>query len=92
MKLDVIRRFTVQALEQCDLLCISIEDMLKMKLEFPKCFREIFEKVKETLRKELTIKFEVIRFTETAKAEQSQDKAAILRSRFASHIMGEILS
>ena len=32
---SILRRFTVQALENCELLSLSTMDLLKMKLEFP---------------------------------------------------------
>lgn len=37
-----IRRFTTLAMVNCDLLSISLRDLLKMKLEFPKVFAELF--------------------------------------------------
>jgi CRP-like cAMP-binding protein len=50
---DLIRRFTVQAFESIDLLVIPISDLLKMKLEFPKYFNELFKNSMEKLRKDL---------------------------------------
>ena len=32
---NLLRRFTVQAAENCDLLGLTLSDLLKMKLEFP---------------------------------------------------------
>ena len=64
LKIDVVRRFTMRALDKCDMLCVSVTDLLKMKMEFPKCFSEIFHKCKDRLRYDLTLKFEVIRYAE----------------------------
>jgi hypothetical protein len=38
----LIRRFTVLAMSTCDFLTLSIKDLMKMKLEFPKIFMSIF--------------------------------------------------
>jgi hypothetical protein len=59
--LDLIRRFTVQAFESVDLLVIPINDLLKMKLEFPKYFNEMFRGTKEKLRRDLIQKIEIIK-------------------------------
>ena len=52
----LIRRFTVQAIENCEYLTLSTLDMLKMKLEFPTAFQEIVESGKLALKKELMLK------------------------------------
>lgn len=43
---SMIRRFTMQAMAYCELLSLSVRDLLKMKLEFPKYFDELFKDVK----------------------------------------------
>ena len=42
----LIRRFTVQSFGVCELLALSIKDLLKMKFEFPKLFDELFSDVR----------------------------------------------
>ncbi len=39
----MLRRFTVQAIENCDLLSLSLTDLIQMKLEFPQVFQEIVD-------------------------------------------------
>jgi hypothetical protein len=51
----------VQAFESVDLLVIPINDLLKMKLEFPKYFNEMFRGTKEKLRRDLIQKIEIIK-------------------------------
>ena len=53
---SLIRRFTVQAIENCEYLTLSTLDMLKMKLEFPTAFQDIIESGKQALKKELMLK------------------------------------
>ena len=36
---DLIRRFTVQSFYLCDVLALSIADLLNMRLEFEKVFK-----------------------------------------------------
>lgn len=48
-----IRRFTAMTFSNCELLAFSIADVLKMKVEFPYAFIELFDGVKEQLSKEL---------------------------------------
>lgn len=42
----MIRRFTVLAFTNCELLALSVKDIFKMKLEFPLAFAEIFDDVR----------------------------------------------
>ena len=39
---NLIRRFTVQALENCETLMLTIDELEKMRLEFPDVFSELF--------------------------------------------------
>ena len=39
----MLRRFTALATENCDLLGLTLSDLLKMKLEFPEQFKEIVD-------------------------------------------------
>ena len=52
----MIRRFTVLAFGNCEVLALPIKDLLKMKLEFPKIFSILFKNVRQLLHKELALK------------------------------------
>jgi CRP-like cAMP-binding protein len=65
------RKFTVQALLDCELLMLLIEDIEKMKIEFPDVFDELFMNSYRRLRKELEIKIQAIQQCE--KATQSNN-------------------
>lgn len=60
------RKFTVQALLDCELLMLLIEDTDKMKIEFPDVFDELFMNSYRRLRKELEIKIQAIQQCERA--------------------------
>ncbi len=45
----VLRHFTVQAFGICELLAMSIKDLLKIKLEFPKVFSDLFHNCRQQL-------------------------------------------
>ena len=61
---NLLRRFTVQAAENCDLLGLTLSDLLKMKLEFPEQFKEISESAVKNLKSELMLKLSLIRIAE----------------------------
>ena len=88
----VIRRFTVQAFEVCELLSISTGDLLRMKFEFPKHFQELFDNCRQRLSKDLILKFEVIKHSEMSLANKANDPATAIQSKFAQHFLGKILS
>jgi hypothetical protein len=46
-----IHHFTVLALIDCDMLILSIDDLDKMKLEFPQVFRDLFVNAATLLKK-----------------------------------------
>ena len=58
---NLTRRFTVQALINCELLLLMIEDIDKMKIEFPEKFEHLFMNSYRRLKKELEIKIEAIK-------------------------------
>ena len=39
---NMVRRFTLQALENCEMLILTIDEMEKMRLEFPDMYDELF--------------------------------------------------
>ena len=55
------RRFTAQALEQTEILTLSLADIQVMKTEFYDIFYELFDDVKSKLKKELLFKLEAIK-------------------------------
>lgn len=57
---NIIRRFTVQAIENCEMFILRIEDIEKMRMEFPDVYSELFDGVHERLKKELLLKLDVI--------------------------------
>lgn len=57
-----------------ELLAMTVKDLLKMKLEFPYAFNELFTGVKERLNRELLIKLELIRRAELREMQQQVDK------------------
>ena len=88
--MDRIRRFTVQAFDACELLVLTIKDLLKMKLEFPKVFAELLVGAREKLIKDITLKLEVIKFCEIDIASRSTSENR-LKSIFSSHLMGQMI-
>lgn len=54
----------MQAAENCDLLGLTLSDLLKMKLEFPEQFKEISESAVKNLKSELMLKLSLIRIAE----------------------------
>ena len=57
---DFKRRFTVQALLNCELLVLLIDDIDTMKIDFPDVFDELFTNSFRRLKKELQLKIEAI--------------------------------
>ena len=53
------------AFETCDLLALLVRDLIKMKLEFPKIFDELFNEIPNRLKKELMLKIEIIKKEES---------------------------
>ncbi len=57
----MVRRFTLQALDSCEMLILTIDEMEKMRLEFPDMYDELFQGAYERLQKELILKMEIIK-------------------------------
>lgn len=60
-KKKIYRLFTVQATEYCDLLTMTMEDCIQMKLEFPDQFMELFHELKAQRDKELLLKLDALK-------------------------------
>jgi hypothetical protein len=58
---NIIRRFTIQALENCETLMLTIEELEKMRLEFPEVFSELFNGVYQRFQKDLILKVDNIK-------------------------------
>jgi Ion channel len=86
---QLIRRFTVLANVNCDLLTLSIRDLLKMKLEFPKIFADLFKGIRKTLNTELGKKIAIIKEHEETKISK-KGMSNKMRSRFAIMLLGGI--
>lgn len=91
LEAEHIRRFTVQAFDNCELLGLTLSDLLKMKYEFPKFFKELFDGSRDKLRKDLVLKFEVIKLSEISSIQQPRNKSEEIKSKFATLFMGQIL-
>ena len=74
----MVRRFTVRALQTCEMFILTIEELEKMKMEFPEHYVEMFTGAYDRLKKELLLKLETIKRQE-AKLNLKSD----VRSRFA---------
>jgi hypothetical protein len=78
----------VQTHLNCEILTISIRDLLKMKLEFPKIFGELFHDVSKKFHKELGLKIQTIRQHEKVKMLIKPKNK--MRSNFTYNILGDI--
>ena len=65
---QLVRRFTVQAFGICELLALAIKDLIKMKLEFPRVFSDLFSGISHELKHQLFLKIEVLKQGELAAA------------------------
>jgi hypothetical protein len=74
----MVRRFTVRALQNCEMFILTIEELEKMKMEFPEFYVELFTGAYERLQKELLLKLENIK-----RQEANLTKKSDVRSRFA---------
>ncbi len=73
---NMVRRFTVQAIENCDMFILRIDDLEKMKMEFPDMYVDLFEGAHDRLQRELLMKLDVIK-----KCEAISDVKTDIRSR-----------
>ncbi|CDW89496.1 cation channel family protein [Stylonychia lemnae] len=68
------RLFTVQALNSCEVLMMSIQDLDKMKVEYPDIFDELFLKQLKLLSKCLRLKDEAIEELQRKEQEEKERK------------------
>lgn len=62
---SIHRRFTVQALIECELLTLTLEELDALKFEFPDIFQELFQNSIKRLKGALKQKYEAIKLCET---------------------------
>ena len=77
---NLVRRFTVQAVEGCDMFTLGIDDLEKLKHEFPEQYEELFKGANDRLKCELLLKLEVINKCEK---DPLMDQKVDINSRFA---------
>jgi hypothetical protein len=74
----MVRRFTVRALANCEMFILTIDELEKMKMEFPELYVELFTGAYERLQRELLLKLDTIKRMEAKMLVKSD-----FRSRFA---------
>ncbi len=89
--LDLIRRFTVQAFDVCDILSLSLGDIVKMKLEFPRVFYDLFYNARERLRREMILKIEAIKNHEKEYLDHAEEGSRRFQAMFACAFLGSLL-
>ncbi len=63
-KKEAFRLFTIQALLNCEMLILTIEEIHKMKIEFPDVFDDLFSNALRHLKKSLQLKIDAIKSCE----------------------------
>jgi CRP-like cAMP-binding protein len=86
-KEQLIRHFTVQAFGICELLTLSLKDLLKMKFEFPKIFEDLFRDVHKRLTRELSVKVENIRLGEALRLENTEVKHNSVQTKVTMNLL-----
>ena len=61
----MVRKFTVRALVNCEMLILTIEELQKMKMEFPEYYDEFFEGENQRLKQELLLKYNCFKVEES---------------------------
>jgi CRP-like cAMP-binding protein len=67
---DLMRRSTVQSLINCELMILTIDDLEKLKHQFPDIFGELFVNTYHRLRFELQLKLEAIQYCEETESSK----------------------
>ena len=85
----LVRRFTVLANGDCELLTLSLKDLLKMKIEFPSAFQDLFKDARSLLSTHLLLKLEALKKSEmgVVKLNHAEDGEK-LKSMVTSHFIG----
>ena len=58
---NIVRRFTVLGMENSELLILTMDELEKMRLEFPEQYIDLFDGANNRLQKELLLKFEILK-------------------------------
>jgi hypothetical protein len=69
-----------------ELLVLQISDLMVMRVEFPIEFENLFEGVRDNLKRDLHFKIQVIRNNELENAKKNGG----LSSQIANHLLGDI--
>ncbi|CDW88827.1 cation channel family protein [Stylonychia lemnae] len=77
---DIFRRFSIQAVINCELLILTIDDIDKMKLEFPEVFDDLFNNSIKRLEKVHKLKMDAIEQCDKISLNQSSRSSG---SRFS---------
>ncbi|TNV84793.1 hypothetical protein FGO68_gene4315 [Halteria grandinella] len=86
------RRFTAQALDSCDLLALSLDDLANMKLDFPDAYKEIFKNAQEDIQELMLINIEVVRRYEMIKAKDKLGGSEKMKSTISAKMLGGLQS
>ncbi|CDW80054.1 cation channel family protein [Stylonychia lemnae] len=70
---DLFRRFTIQAVKNCDLHLLSLDNIDKIKIEFPEVFDDLFNNSVKMLQKILKLKIDAIKQCELASDMQGHN-------------------
>ncbi|TNV87319.1 hypothetical protein FGO68_gene17715 [Halteria grandinella] len=67
-----LRMFTIQALIDCELLILSIDDVEKLRIEFPDIFIELFDNSDVLLERQLELKHDAIKLCKKSNKESGK--------------------
>ncbi len=81
------RNFSVRAIETCDLLTLSMDDLEKMMFEFPDVYYQLIADACETLVKHENLKTEEVQKREMERAKQKSELHSNISSLFMSSII-----
>lgn len=71
---NISRRFTIQAIEACQMYTLSIDELEKMRLEFPDHYLDFFKGAHYRLQNDLVNKLEMIKKCEAEAESKSNIK------------------
>lgn len=83
-RVPLIRKFTVQAQENCDLLTLTLEDLDKMNIEFPDICKQLLDDAIERIHSDTKLKLDSMRECEMEAAKQKSDLRSKLSAIFLS--------
>jgi hypothetical protein len=81
---DFVRHFTTKAIDNCDMMTLSMDDLEKMKLEYPDVFFEMLQDASEKLEDHIERKIDESSKREIEKAKLKSDLNSKLSAVFLS--------